>query len=40
MSNINDNETLEMIYEDVLADDDREQILEFIAESIFYKQFT
>ena len=62
MSNINDNETLEMIYEDVLADDekgllvdeidniaylyklhaddDREEILEFIAESIFYKQFT
>jgi len=62
MSNIHDNETLEMIHEDVLADDekgllvdeidniahlynlhaddDREQILEFIAESIFYKQFT
>ena len=62
MSNIHDNETLEMIYEDVLADDekgllvdeidniahlynlhaddDRDEILEFIAESIFYKQFT
>ena len=62
MSNIHDNETLEMIYEDVLsddekgllvdeidniahiynlhADDDRDEILQFIAESIFYKQFT
>ena len=62
MSNIHDNETLEMIYEDVLADDekgllveeidniahlynlhaddDSDEILQFIAESIFYKQFT
>ncbi len=62
MSNIHDNETLEMIHEDVLADDekgllvdeideiayiynlhaddDRDEILQFIAESIFYKQFT
>jgi len=62
MSNIHDNETLQMIHEDVLADDekgllvdeidkiahlynlhaddDRDEILEFIAESIFYKQFT
>lgn len=62
MSNIHNNETLEMIYEDVLADDekgllvdeideiayiynlhaddDRDEILQFIAESIFYKQFT
>jgi hypothetical protein len=62
MSNIHDNETLERIYEDVLADDekgllvdeideiayiynlhaddDRDEILQFIAESIFYKQFT
>jgi len=62
MSNIHDNETLQMIHEDVLADDekgllvdeideiayiynlhaddDRDEILQFIAESIFYKQFT
>ena len=62
MSNIHDNETLQMINEDVLADDekgllvdeidniahlynlhaddDRDEILQFIAESIFYKQFT
>ena len=62
MSNINNERTLEQIYEQVLeddaklllteeideicylyelhADDDRETILEFLAESIYYNQHT
>ena len=40
MTNKINDETLERLYEDVVADDDRDEILQFIAENEFYKQFT
>ena len=48
MSNKINDETLQRLYEDVVADDeaglheddDRDEILQFIAEQEFYEQFT